>query len=503
MLLGIDLGTTFSASAVLGPSGVPVLTPDRRDGKSFHTPSVVYLSPKGVLVGEPVERLLEDSPGMAVARFAKASMGTDERFFVDQVPAGLPAHAVSALVLAKLRRDFIERYATQPDKVVVTVPAHFNERERQATCDAARLADLPLVGLIEEPVAAAAFVAATRKRSGERTVMVFDLGGGTLDTTLLHTTPDSLYVLGSEGAANVGGRNFDQIIMDLVRSQFRAAQGAEPSTAPDVDQRLRQFATAAKLELSKPGQTVLRKFITLGGATLEIVLTRSQFEGALRLWLEACSEVCERLLASRKLGWGDVDDLVLTGGSSQLPCIERLLRDCSGLPPDRILSEHPRSAIAYGAALLGEQLYGDKETMAPLLRQTVSTNELGLRVRDPATGGPTMEVMVAKNRPLPVTGEKTFFVDTKLDNRVTIEVLQRKDQYCEPETLGDFCFGPLPGGLSDRPIEVSLGYDKHGRAHVEVTDQLSGTDLSETLGNHSESDLHELKARLSEIALLG
>jgi molecular chaperone DnaK (HSP70) len=111
--------------------------------------------------------------------------------------------------------------------------------------------------------------------------------------------------------------------------------------------------------------------------------------------------------------------------------------------------------------------------------------------------------MVAKNRPLPVTGEKTFFVDTKLDNRVAIEVLQRKDQYCEPETLGDFCFGPLPGGLSDRPIEVSLGYDKHGRAHVEVTDQLSGTDLSETLGNHSESDLHELKARLSEIALLG
>ncbi len=219
--------------------------------------------------------------------------------------------------------------------------------------------------------------------------------------------------------------------------------------------------------------------------------------------MEACEEVCERLLASRKLEWGDVDELVLTGGSSQLPCIVRLLHRCSGLPPERILSAHPCSAVVYGAALLGEQLHGDKETMAPLLLQTVSTNELGLRVRDAACGLPAMEVLVPKNRPLPASGRKTFHVDTKQDDRVTIEVIQRKDRFCQPETLGTFAFGPLPTGLTDRPIEVCLGYDKHGRAHVEVTDQLSGTDLKETMGSQAECDLQELRTRLAGIPLLG
>jgi len=503
MLLGIDLGTTFSASATLNPSGVATLTPDRRDGKTFHTPSVVHLGSRGALVGDPVEKLLESSPEMAVVRFAKAAMGTDERFFDDQVSGGLPAHAVSALVLSKLRRDFVERHTTPPDKVVVTVPAHFNERQRQATCDAARLADLPVVGLIEEPVAAATFIAASRKGNGDRNMLVFDLGGGTLDATLLHATADSLYVLGSEGAANVGGRNFDQIIMDMVRSQFRAIHGMDPPGALDGDQRLRQYATAAKLELSLPGQAVVRKPITLGGITTEIVLTRSQFENASRLWLEACVEVCERLLESRKLNWSDVDELSLTGGSSQLPCIMQALRTSSGLPDDRIVSVHPRSSIAYGAALLGEQLYGDKPSLAPLLRQTVSTNELGLRILDSATGKPAMEVLVPKNRPLPATGVKTFYVDTKLDDRVTIEVLQRKDSYCDPEVLGVFSFGPLPAGCDDRPLEISVGYDSFSRTHVHVTDQLSGRNLQEIIGNQGEGDLQELKVRLSAIPLLG
>lgn len=503
MLLGIDLGTTFSATAVLGPSGIPVLTPDRRDGKNFHTPSVVHVGSKGVLVGEPVERLLEDTPEMEVARFAKSSMGTDDRFFTQGSAPGLPAHGVSALILAKLRRDFVERYMEEPSKVVVTVPAHFNERQRQATCNAAQLADLPLVGLIEEPVAAAAFVASQRESKGERTILVFDLGGGTLDTTLLHATAESLYVLGSEGEANVGGRNFDEIIMGMVRSQFRATYGTEPAPTRDNEQRLRQFATAAKLDLSREGQSVVRKTIKLSDGILETVLMRGQFEAELRLWMEACVESCERLLSSRKLSWSDVDDLVLTGGSSQLPCIGRALRECSGIAPERILTRHPRSAIAYGAALLGEQLYGDKDTMAPLLRQTVSTNELGLLTHDPQTGRKTIEVLVSKNRPLPVQAQKTLYVDTIHDDHVSIEIMQRKDVYSDPETLGVFAFGPLPSALTDHPIEVDLGYDRQGRAHVKVTDRVSGINLQQAIDTQGNHDLYELKERLGQMPLLG
>ena len=194
MLVGIDLGTTFSLIAYVGANGTPTLCPGRTDAQRFLTPSVVHVGIRGALVGDLVEQLLDDEPGLSVCRFAKLAMGTDGVVHRDHQDFAYRAETVSSLVLKKLRQDAEAVTGETITGAVITIPAHFNDAQRQATIDAARLADLPLRGLVEEPVAAAAYFGHHAK-SAERTIFTFDLGGGTLDATILQATPTGLYVL--------------------------------------------------------------------------------------------------------------------------------------------------------------------------------------------------------------------------------------------------------------------------------------------------------------------
>ena len=220
-------------------------------------------------------------------------------------------------------------------------------------------------------------------------------------------------------------------------------------------------------------------------------------------WLEACQEVCERALAAARISWQQVDDLILTGGSSQLSCVERMLRQLSGLAPERITRSHPRAAVVYGVALLAEQLYGDKPTQAPPLMQSVSTNELGLRVFDTQRNERIFEPMIGKNEPLPVREGKLFYVDTRKSDSVTLEVLQRKDSFLPVETLGEHIFSGLPSGHAARPLEVELGYGRDGRVTVRAVDVDSGLSVEGEVKDEAESNLLELRQRLDRLPLLG
>lgn len=501
MIVGIDLGTTFSLISHVNSSGIPTLLPSRRDPQRFQTPSVVHIGERGCIVGDLVEELLLEEPGLSVCRFAKLAMGHAGKTVIsDPQGTAYTPEAISSLVLRKLKEDAEAALSEPVTGAVITVPANFNDAQRQATVNAGRLADIPVLGLVEEPLAAATFFGLNTK-GGERLIFVFDIGGGTLDATILSATPDGLYAIATEGADNIGGKNFDELIMGIVADQFRGQYGTDPRDDHEAAQRLRQFATQAKIELSNPAANVISRPLLLSGKSLRVTFSRSQFETAADPWLEACQEVCERALKSQQLSWNDIDELILTGGSSLVPCVERKVREMSGLQPSRIRREQPHASIAYGAALLAEQLYGSKKTAAPPLRQQVTSNELGLRVFDPKTRKPAFHAMIEKNVPVPVTAKQTFYTQSSNQQSVSVELLQRKDPFSTPETLGQFSFGPLRRPENSHPVEIEMGYDGTGRVSVTATDGRTGESVEREFSKQTEADLTAMYAQLQKLVV--
>ncbi len=501
MIVGIDLGTTFSLISYVNATGTPTLIPTRRDAQRFQTPSVVHIGERGVLVGDLVEDLLLEEPALNVSRFAKLSMGKPEQVLLtDHLGMTYGAEAISALILRKLKEDAEAALSEPITGAVITVPANFNDAQRQATVNAGRLADIPVLGLVEEPLAAATFFGLNTK-GGERLIFVFDIGGGTLDATILSATPDGLYAIATEGADNIGGKNFDEIIMGIVADQFRGQFGFDPRQDPESAQKLRIFATQSKIALSAPNASVVSRPVILGGKSLRVTFNRSQFEAAADPWLEACQEVCERALKSQSLSWDDIDEMILTGGSSLVPCVERKVRDMCALQPARIRREQPHASIAYGAALLAEQFYGSKKTAAPPLKQQVTSNELGLRVFDPKERKPVFHPMIEKNVPVPSSAKQTFYTQKADQTSLSIELLQRKDPFTPPETLGQFTFGPVRRPEAGYPVAIELGYDGTGRVTVTATDGRSGESVAREFSKQTEADLTALYARLQQLRI--
>lgn len=501
MIVGIDLGTTFSLISYVNASGTPTLVPTRRDAQQFQTPSVVHIGDRGCLVGDLVEDLLQEEPSLPVCRFAKLKMGhTNDAVFTDHTGQGFTPEAISAVILRKLKEEAETALSEPVTGAVITVPANFNEAQRQATVNAGRLADLPVLGLVEEPLAAATFFG-LNTRAPERLIFVFDIGGGTLDATILSATPDGLYAIATEGADNIGGKNFDEIIMGIVADQFRGQFGSDARADPEAVQRLRTFATQSKIQLSEPGANVISKPLILAGKSMRVTFSRAQFEVGVEPWLEACQEVCERALKSQQLGWDDIDELILTGGSSLVPCVERRVREMSGLQPARVRREQPHASVAYGAALLAEQFYGQKKTAAPPLRQQVTSNELGVRVFDPQQRKPVFHAMIEKNVPVPVTAKQTFYTQSADQKSVTIELLQRKDPFTPPEALGKFTFGPLRRPATGHPVNLEIGYDGTGRVTVTATDGRTGDAVERQFSQQAEADLTAMYHRLQGLVV--
>lgn len=501
MIVGIDLGTTFSLISYINSVGTPTLIPSRRDPKVFQTPSVVHIGDRGALVGDLVEELLQEEPSLPVCRFAKLSMGKpDTTVFKDHLGQPYTPEAISALVLRKMKEDAEAALSEPVTGAVITVPANFNDAQRQATVNAGRLADIPVLGLVEEPLAAATFFGLNTK-GGEKLIFVFDIGGGTLDATILSATPDGLYAIATEGADNIGGKNFDELIMEIVADQYRGQYGIDPREDSEAAQRLRMFATQSKIALSEPAAGVISKPVILAGNSLRVTFNRTQFEAATEPWLEACQEVCERALKSQSLSWDDIDELILTGGSSLVPCIERKVREMSGLQPARIRREQPHASIAYGAALLAEQFYGDKKTAAPPLKQQVTSNELGLRVFDPKQRKPVFHAMIEKNVPVPTTAKQTFYTQKADQSSLSIELLQRKDPFTPPETLGEFSFGPIRRSVTGHPVSIEMGYDGVGRVTVTATDGRTGESVAREFSKQAEADLTAMYARVEKLVV--
>ena len=506
--VGIDLGTTYSSIAQLDEAGnpEPILNADDRS----ITPSVVLLGDEGhVVVGPSFERSSIEDPDHIVEA-VKRQMGNKDYSVVYQGKK-LTSEFLSALILKKLKQDAEARIGPVTN-AVITVPYYFNDVRRKATQDAGRIAGLNVIDIINEPTAATLAYAWTKGELGrtdliskERTILVYDLGGGTFDVTVVRYDPTHFRVLATDGDVLLGGLDWSDRIVEHVCEQFKQKFSEDPREDPEAFRTLMQDCEDAKRQLSSKTQTPVSAYYK--GKTLTVALTRTDFERMTADLLQRTRDTTELVMQQSGINADHLDDVVLVGGSTYMPVVEQMIREVTKREPSRTLKAE--QAVAQGAAIhaaiLEAKESGRESRMAQTIikrLQSVETTEvnshsLGVMISDPSNRSRKINhIMIPRNTAIPKV-QKQRFVTTS-DNQQRIHVYVLEGEASEPDActmIGDFRIYDLPPNLpKGSPVEVSYQYDHNGRIHVEAV-ELTGNNIASTkIIRESGLDVHGIDA---------
>ncbi len=486
--VGIDLGTTFSAIARLDDEGNPVTIPN--DDDSEETPSLVLLVGEGrVVVGPNRTRAAMESPENVVERIKRHMGEADFQRSLEGQP--ITPEFLSAMILKKLRQD-AERRIGRIGNAVVTVPYYFNDARRKATEDAGRIAGLNVVDIINEPTAATLTYAWRRGELGRgeaadrqpRTVLVYDLGGGTFDVTAVRYTPVHFRVLATDGDVQLGGVDWNDRLLDYVAEEFKGRHATDPRDSAEAAQVLRNDCDLAKLELSEKAQTTVTH--RYKGKGISVNITREQFEQLTADLLQRTADTTELVLEQAKVKPEQLDAVVLVGGSTLMPQVPAMLETLLGQKPYDGISPHTSVAqgAAIHAAILEAKQRGEQSQLAEKVRkmletvkqENVNSHGLGVLAACPKTGKDRNHVMIPRNTPLPVEMKKTFATKKAGQRRVSIQVIEGDAP--DPRAcslLGKCRITDLPEDLpKGAPVEVTYAFDASGRIVVAARDVTGG-----------------------------
>jgi len=486
--VGIDLGTSYSAIARLDEEGAAMIL-ENGQGRLI-TPSIVILGEEGrVIVGPSQERAAEEEPDRVISAI-KREMGNPS-FELFHEGRRLTPELISSMILTKLRQD-AEEHTKPVTNAVITVPYYFNEPKRQATRHAGRIAGLNVVDIINEPTAATLAYAWQQGELGnpeapdtERTILVYDLGGGTFDVTLVRYTPTNFTVLGTDGDTVLGGIDWTARLADHLAEKFEAKFGLDPRTEPLANKDLLVEAEAAKRELTLWEKSAVS--LSFRGQTLEYEVGRSTFEELTRDLLQRTRDTTEFTIDNAGVDPSTLDAVLLVGGSSAMPSVAKMLEEVTGKQPSRELN--PQTAVAQGAAIhaaiLEAQHAGSGESAQALERRlrTVSTSDvnshsLGVEVTDPEdTTRKANHVMIPRNSRLPAQRIQRFKTSAQGPHSIHVRLLEGEAADVSSCTfIGDFRLIGLPENLpKGSPVEIAYAYDSRGHIHVS---------LKETTGNN-------------------
>jgi len=523
-IIGIDLGTTNSCVAVM-EGGQPVVIPNSEGGRT--TPSVVAFTKNGErLVGGSAKRQSVTNPKKTIYSIKRfMGRGYDE---VDRERAQAPYAVIkgdggvarvkiddkmysppeiSAMVLQKMKQAAEEYLGEKVTRAVITVPAYFNDSQRQATKDAGEIAGLKVERIINEPTAAALAYGLDRKHNEK--IAVYDLGGGTFDISLLEIGEGIFEVLSTNGDTHLGGDDFDQRLIDYVADEFKKAEGIDVRKDPMALQRLKEACEKAKVELSSATQTQVNlPFITAtadGPKHLDITITRLQFEKLIADLIQRSITPCEKALRDAKLNASAIDEVILVGGSTRVPAVTEAVRSFFGKEPNR--SVNPDEAVALGAAIQGGVLAGD---VSDIVLLDVTPLALGIE-----TLGGVMTVLLPANTTIPTRKEEVFSTASDSQRTVDVHVLQgERPMALDNKTIGRFQLDGIPPAPRGIPqIAVAFDIDANGILSVTATDKATGKEqhikiqassgLSkeevERMRNDSKAHAEEDKIRREEV----
>jgi molecular chaperone DnaK len=488
--VGIDLGTTNSVVSIL-EAGEPTVIANAEGART--TPSIVAFSKSGErLVGAPAKRQAVLNPDRTYTSI-KRHMGTDYRTEVDGV--SYTSEQISAMILQKLKTDAEAYLGESVTKAVITVPAYFNDAQRTATKNAGEIAGLEVLRIINEPTAAALAYGMDKKTN--ETILVYDLGGGTFDVSILEVGDGVFEVKSTSGDTNLGGDDFDQAVLNYLADEFQKDSGINLRKDKQAMQRLREASEKAKIELSSSLTTnVNLPFITAdaeGPKHLDVNLSRAKFDDLTSSLVNKTKVAVDQALKDAKLKATEIDEIILVGGSTRIPAVQELVKSLTGKEPNR--SVNPDEVVAVGAAVQGGILGGEVKDVVLL---DVTPLSLGIE-----TMGGVMTKLIERNTTIPTRKEETFSTAADGQTSVHVKVCQGEREIASHnKQLGDFELSGLPPAPRGVPkIKVTFDIDANGILSVSAKDEGTGTEQKITVTGSSNLDKSDVERMVKEAAM--
>ena len=485
--IGIDLGTTNSVVAVM-EGGKPTVIANAEGMRT--TPSIVGFSKTGErLVGQLAKRQAILNPDKTIASI-KRHMGEDYKKNIDG--KDYTPQEISAMILRKLADDASSYLGEKVTSAVITVPAYFNDSQRQATKDAGRIAGLDVLRIVNEPTAAALAYGLEKDKSEK--VLVFDLGGGTFDVSILEIGDGVHEVLSTSGDTHLGGDDFDEKVMNWICDEFKKTEGIDLRGDKQAMQRIKEAAEKAKCELSSVVETNINlPFITAdanGPKHLDLSLTRAKFEDLCHDLLERCKKPVEQAIQDAGISKGDINEVVLVGGSSRIPAVQQLVKDYTGKEPNQ--SVNPDEVVAVGAAIQAGVLAGEVNDIVLL---DVTPLTLGIE-----TLGGVMTPLVPRNTTIPVSKSQVFSTAENNQTAVDIQVLQgERPMARDNKSLGMFRLEGIAPAMRGVPqIEVTFDIDANGIVNVSAKDKATNKEQKITITNSSNLSEEDIDKMVKE-----